>query len=283
MDTAPGPSGESQFTPEMIRIASETSFPAEAVREVLAIFKNPQLAEALIVRCAELGMNSTQMVAAASDAMDQVKMVLGPTFFADESPGKPWLAVYYRTRSDGTEATETVSFAQHDQAVAFLTLLDQSAYAVAVFHRPTQKLEMIDRLKRVDESKLLALLNTPPPPAPQFRSAIPVYRAPDRAAWKEKHRGGGDKGSGRSAGEREPREPYELDSETIPNKFFTRARAALSRDESTLGFDKAIAAQTALDDVHMGVAVQQAEMGAMGADDLVFFDPQTDSFWVYPQ
>ena len=94
---------------------------------------------------------------------------------------------------------------------------------------------------------------------PQFRGNIPAPHAPDRAEWARKHGA----------------EPYEI--KDVPKKFLTRARGAVARNDSTIKFKDAINAETALDMIEDDVA---AFAGTM---DVVFFDPQTDSFWAYPE
>ena len=96
---------------------------------------------------------------------------------------------------------------------------------------------------------------------PQFRGNIPDYRAPDRTEWARKHGA----------------EPYEIKG--VPNKFLTRARGAVGRGSSTIKFKDAIDAEVALDEIHDAVAFDYAN----SPEDLVFFDPQTDSFWGYPE
>ena len=96
---------------------------------------------------------------------------------------------------------------------------------------------------------------------PQFRGNIPDYRAPDRTEWARKHGA----------------EPYEIKG--VPNKFLTRARGAVGRDSSTIKFKDAIDAEVALDEANDAVAHAHAK----NPGDLVFFDPQTDSFWGYPE
>jgi hypothetical protein len=99
---------------------------------------------------------------------------------------------------------------------------------------------------------------------PQFRGNIPGYAAPDRADWAKRH----PNASG---------QPYEI--RDVPTKFLTRARAAVDRDSSTIEFSPAVNAYSQMD------AINEAVGHAARIDldeDLVFYDPQTDSFWAYP-
>lgn len=107
-----------------------------------------------------------------------------------------------------------------------------------------------------------AMEQTPGPSGnPQFRGNIPSYAAPDRAAWAREHL-----------------QPYELHD--VPLKFLTRARAAVGRDESTLSFAPAVDAHVRLDEINEAVAY---EHGADLNNEQIFYDPQTDSFWAYPE
>lgn len=92
-----------------------------------------------------------------------------------------------------------------------------------------------------------------------FRSDVPAYRAPDRDEWKRIH----------------GTEPRELTD--VAPKFARRARAAIERDRTGLLFSEAIAAHESL--ANICTAVQFAAHCA--ETDTVFFDPESDSFWVY--
>jgi hypothetical protein len=104
---------------------------------------------------------------------------------------------------------------------------------------------------------------TEPNPKPKFRSDIPSYAAPDRDTWFKK--------TGAA--------PFEL--EDVPLKYLTRARGAVVRDIETINFDKAVSAAVRMDTVNETVAGLWFD-ASDGPMPIVFFDPQTDSFWAYP-
>jgi hypothetical protein len=97
----------------------------------------------------------------------------------------------------------------------------------------------------------------------QFRSHIPPTRQPpDRVQWLADH----------------GKAPTEI--KDAHQKFINRALALIERDWSTLSADKALDAQSVLDTVCMRV---WASITPKASDnDLVFFDPDTKSFWLYP-
>lgn len=94
-----------------------------------------------------------------------------------------------------------------------------------------------------------------------FRGNIPpTQNAPDRAEWLR----------------RGFPEPVEL--KQIPQRFVTQAIRHIERDHSTLGFDEAVRWQTALDYLCFKVLgyVEDRRLS-----DLVYFDTETKSFWLY--
>ena len=95
---------------------------------------------------------------------------------------------------------------------------------------------------------------------PTMRGDVPTYTPPDRRAWAEKHP-----------------EPYRLDG--VPAKYAAQARRALEKDASTLSFQSAIAAQTRLDEIGMGVAGDRG----LPFDLLIYFDSTDGSWWGYPE
>lgn len=94
---------------------------------------------------------------------------------------------------------------------------------------------------------------------PKFRGDVPMYQPPSRKEWK-----GGP--------------PYEM--EGIPDKFVSQARAAVARDASSITFDDAINAKVSISEV----LIKMEARGILPAEssDQIYFDPTTDSFWVYP-
>lgn len=98
---------------------------------------------------------------------------------------------------------------------------------------------------------------------PVFRGSIPSYAAPDRERWAEDHE-----------------EPYEIPN--LPEKYLSQARAAVGRDESTLSFNPVPHAHALLDEANKAVATYDMLEGDLDPDTLVYYDPQTDSFWAYP-
>lgn len=102
---------------------------------------------------------------------------------------------------------------------------------------------------------------------PDFRSTVPTYQPPDRDAWARSH----------APPYRAALAGIALSSE-LEHKYASRARAAVALDSSTLSFDEAVKAQTRLDTVCLTVK----HVLGLSEDDLVFFDPADDCFWVYP-
>ncbi len=94
----------------------------------------------------------------------------------------------------------------------------------------------------------------------QFRQNIPAYRMADRAEW-ENQKGVCPLCIGR-----------------VKEAYVRRAIAAVAKDYGTIDRDKAIAVQVKLDSVC--TAVQFA--CDLPDDDLVFFDPSDEQFWVFP-
>lgn len=94
---------------------------------------------------------------------------------------------------------------------------------------------------------------------PKWRGDVPMYRPPDRETWQGAT-------------------PYEL--EDVPVKFRSQARAAIARDCSSITFAEAMNAKVSIDEVLIKMEVQGFLPPNPG--DQIHFDPETDSFWVYP-
>ena len=109
--------------------------------------------------------------------------------------------------------------------------------------------------------------NSPPiPELPPFRGDVPVYAAPDRTAWQQRH----------------PDRPAPFPLEDVPDKFTSRAQAALRIDESAITTEKVLASRTRLDAICDDVKFRDTARSAVKEEDEVFFDPTDNRFWLYP-
>ena len=109
--------------------------------------------------------------------------------------------------------------------------------------------------------------NSPPiPELPPFRGDVPVYASPDRTTWHQRH-------PDRAA-------PFPL--EDVPDKFTSRAQAALRIDESAITTEKVLASRTRLDAICDDVKFRDTARSAVKEEDEVFFDPADNRFWLYP-
>jgi hypothetical protein len=95
-----------------------------------------------------------------------------------------------------------------------------------------------------------------------FRGNIPpTPNAPDRAEWvRQGHP-----------------EPIEL--KEVPARFVTQALNHIERDFSTLSFQEAVRWQVRLEELCMAMTTFAPE--PMTLRDLIFFDTETKSFWLY--
>jgi len=93
----------------------------------------------------------------------------------------------------------------------------------------------------------------------EFRNNIPGYKPPDPAAWKHGVM------------------PYSL--EHVRDAYVSRASASVSRDYSSIEFDKTTNSRVALDAVCERVHADSN----LPDNHHVFFDPENGQFWVYPE